>query len=550
MLLELVVTDLGVISELSLVLSPGMTAVTGETGAGKTLVVTALELLAGARADATVVRPGADEARVDGRFVDGAGDEVLLARVVPAEGRSRAYVGGRPAPVTALAEHGAGLVELHGQHSHQSLLSPSAQRAALDHFAGVDLRPLHAARRHVADIEAELRSLGGDAGERAHQLELLRFEVDELDRAGLGDLDEEVRLDAEEDLLASASAHRQAAAAAHTVLTDDHGAQEALAVALGSVSGLRPFADVEERLRALTAEVADVATDLRRSAESIEEDPARLEAVRQRRQLLRRLCRKHGVAGLAELVAIADRRRQALDELVAHGRRSQELERMATEAARAVARAAADVAAARRRAAPVLAAAVEARLRELAMPRARLEIGVAGEDPADDVCFLLAAGAGEPALPLAKVASGGELSRTMLALRLALGAAALAGGGRSGGHVRTLVFDEVDAGIGGQAGLAVGRALSALSTSAQVLVVTHLPQVAAFADAQIAVSKKDHGGRPVARARLLDDQARIVEVSRMLSGQPGSSTAQGHAQELLAVAARQRAGAGTESDHS
>ncbi len=550
MLLELAVTDLGVISELSLVFSPGMTALTGETGAGKTLVVTALELLAGARADATVVRPGADEARVDGRFVDGSGDEVVMARVVPAEGRSRAYVGGRPAPVTALAERGAGLVELHGQHSHQSLLSPSAQRAALDHFGEVDLRPLQAARRHLAGIEAELRSLGGDAGERARQLDLLRFEVDELDRAGLGDLDEEASLEAEEDLLAAATAHRQAAAGAHAVLADDHGAQEALAAALGGVSGLRPFAAIEERLRALAAEVADVATDLRRSAECIEEDPARLEAVRQRRQLLRRLCRKHGVADVAGLVGVAERRRHALDELVSHGHRSEELERAASEAAGAVAGAAADVAAARRAAAPALAAAVGARLRELAMPRARLEIDVAGDDPADDVRFLLAAGAEEPALPLAKVASGGELSRTMLALRLTLGAAALTGPDGGGGHVRTLVFDEVDAGIGGEAGLAVGRALSALSAGAQVFVVTHLPQVAAFADAQIAVSKSDDGGRPVARARLLDDESRVVEVSRMLSGQPGSSTAQGHAQELLAVAARQRALAGAGGDRS
>jgi DNA repair protein RecN (Recombination protein N) len=541
MLLELAVTDLGVISELSLVLSPGMTALTGETGAGKTLVVTALELLVGARADATVVRPGAAEARVDGRFVDAAGEEVVLTRVVPAEGRSRAYVGGRPAPVAALAELGSRLVELHGQHSHQSLLSASAQREALDHFAGVDLRPLHAARRHLADIEAELRSLGGDAGERARQLDLLRFEVDELDRAGIGDPDEEAHLEAEEELLASATASRQAAAVAHDTLTGERGAGEALAAALAAVSGLRAFIELEARLRALGAEVADAATDVRLAGDAIADDPARLEAVRQRRQLLRQLRRKHGAASLVDLLATADRRRQALEELLSSGRRSEELEQAAAEAVDAVARVAAGVADARRMAAPALAAAVEDRLRELAMPRARLEIGVAGPDPADEVRFLLAAGPGEPALPLAKVASGGELSRTMLALRLALGATALAEPAPGGGHARTLVFDEVDAGIGGEAGLAVGQALSSLTTGAQVLVVTHLPQVAAFADAQIAVSKNDHGGRPVADARLLDDEGRVVEVSRMLSGQPGSSTAQGHAQELLAVAARQRA---------
>ena len=188
MLVELAVTNLGVIPELSLVLGPGMTAVTGETGAGKTLVVTAIELLVGGRADANVVRPGAAEARVEGRFLrqaEGSVEEVVLTRVVPAEGRSRGYVDRRPVPVSALADIGAGLVDLHGQHSHQSLLATSAQRRALDLFAGVDLAPLTTARRHLLELDASLATLGGDAETRAGQAELLRFEVDELQHAGL-----------------------------------------------------------------------------------------------------------------------------------------------------------------------------------------------------------------------------------------------------------------------------------------------------------------------------------------------------------------------------
>ncbi len=539
MLLELVVSDLGVIPELSLVLGPGMTALTGETGAGKTLVVTAIELLVGGRADAAMVRPGAAEARIEGRFVHGDGEEVVLARTVPAEGRSRAYVDGRLAPVSALAQVAPGLVDLHGQHSHQSLLAPATQRGALDRFCDIDLAPLSAARGRLADVKAALAGVGGDAGDRASQVELLTFEVDELDRAGLDDPDEEGALEAEEDILADATAHRQAAVDAYAALADDGGAVDAVGLALATVAGRGPFADSEARLRSLAAEVAEVATDLRRIGESIEEDPARLEQLRARRQLLYRLRRRYQAATVAELLVAEAQVRSHLDELRGHDRRAAALEAARAEAGAEVASAAAAVGQARRHGGPRLATAVERHLHQLALPRARLEVAVSGDDPGDDVRFLLAANPGEPPLPLTKVASGGELSRTMLALRLALGAPTPAGPPpRLRG--RTLVFDEVDAGIGGEAALAVGRALSALGEGNQVLVVTHLPQVAAFADAQVALSKVEHGGRVAASARMLDVDARVVEMSRMLSGQPESDAARGHAEELLSVAARQR----------
>jgi DNA repair protein RecN (Recombination protein N) len=534
-LTELVVEDLGVIARLSLLLGPGMTAVTGETGAGKTLVVTAIELLVGGRADAGVVRPGAEGARVEGRFVEPDGSEVVLARVIPATGRSRAYVDGRLAPVARLAEVGAALVDLHGQHDHQSLLAASTQREALDSFGDIALAPLRAARARVAEIDAALAALGGDERARAREIDLLRFQVEELDAAALRDPDEDAALAAEEDRLGDAVAHREAAAAAHEALSADDGAIDALGRAVAAVAGRGPLANVEERLRSAAAELSEAAADVRALGESIEDDPARLAALRERRHLLHELRRKYGET-LADVLRFADEARRRLEELEGHDARAATLDADRTVALEAVTREAAAVAAARREAAPRLAAAVTTELAALAMARARIEVVVGDGDPGDDIRFLLAANAGEGLGPLSKVASGGELARTMLALRLVLsrhvGELPVAGG--------TLVFDEVDAGIGGEAALAVGRSLADLGRDAQVLVVTHLPQVAAFADAQVAVTKGDLEERTVATARVLDDADRVVELSRMLSGQPDSTVARDHAEELLAVAARER----------
>jgi len=526
---ELAVSDLGVIADLSLVLGPGMTALTGETGAGKTLVVTAIDLLVGGRADSTVVRPSAEEARVDGRFVDADGNEVVLSRVVPADGRSRAYVNGRPAPVSALAELGASLVDLHGQHAHQSLLAPATQRRALDAFGRVDLEPLRAARARLTEIDAGLAALGGDERARAREIDLLRFQVGELDAAALTDPDEDAALALEESVLADATAHREAASAAHVALADDGGASDAVGEAIAAVAGRAPFAELEARLRSVAADIAEAAADVRAAGEGIDEDPERLETLRARRQLLRDLRRKYGDS-LADVIAFAADARARLAELESHDARAAALDAERVRALAEERTAAADVAAARRKAAPKLAAAVQERLVTLAMPKARVEVVVEGDDPGDDVRFLLSANPGEPPALLSKIASGGELARTMLALRLALG----------DHDIPTLVFDEVDAGIGGEAALAVGRSLAALGAGGQVLVVTHLPQVAAFADAQVAVAKDERGGRTVASARRLDDAERVVELSRMLSGQPESAAARGHAEELLAVAAAER----------
>ena len=529
MLVELHVRDLGVIADLQLVLDSGMTALTGETGAGKTLVVEAIELLVGGRADAVLVRPGADEARVEGRFLTPDGvDETVLARAVPRNGRSRAYVDGRLATATELAELGRGLVDLHGQHAHQSLLSARSQRAALDRFASVDLAPLTRARERVKAVEDALAALGGDARARARELDLLRFQLSELKAANLDDPEEDRALEAEEDALADAAAHRDAASAAYEALLGDGGALDAVGQAMEAVAGRRPFADVESRLRTLQAELAEAAADLRTSGEAVVDDPERLDRVGGRRRLLRDLCRKYGER-LSEVMAFESEARTRLAALESHGVRVEALEGERQVATQAVERAGAAVARARRKAAPELAARVQEHLRDLAMPSARLEVVVDGPGPADDVELLLAANRGAAPLPLAKVASGGELARAMLAARLVLSDAP-----------PTLVFDEVDAGVGGEAALAVGRALAELATGHQVLVVTHLPQVAAFADHQVVVTKDERNGQTVASARAVDGPDRVVELSRMLSGQPSSGTARDHAEELLATAATQR----------
>jgi len=555
-ILELSVRDLGVIAELRLLLGPGMTALTGETGAGKTLVVDAIELLVGGRADPMLVRSGADEARVEGRFVrpggtrsDGdrgrdaggdAGDEIVLARVIPRSGRSRAYIDGRLATAGELAHVGAELVDLHGQHTHQSLLHAAAQREALDRFGHVDLGPLQAARSEIATVLDELGRMGGDERARARELDLLRYQVADIDAAAIAGPDEDDELGRLEDELADATAHREAATGAVILLSGDGtgsehqaaaSATDAVGSALALVAGRAPLSEAETRLRTLHAELSDVAGELRVAAEAIDEDPERLAQVRERRQLLHDLRRKYGET-LADVLAEGERLRVRLNELEDHDRRAAELDARLAVARGAEAEAAVKVAAARRDAAPLLASEVQSHLAELALPKAQVEVVVNGEDPADDVELRLAANPGTPPLPLAKVASGGELARTMLALRLVLTAAP-----------PTLVFDEVDAGIGGAAAVAVGRSLARLADQPhQVFVVTHLPQVAAYADAQVRVTKQSDEATTVARASVLDDRERVVELSRMLSGQADSDAARVHAAELLTTAAAERGG--------
>ena len=532
MLVELRVRDLGVIADLDLVIGPGMTALTGETGAGKTLVVEALELLLGGRADASIVRAGASEAFVEGRFITG-DREVVLSRAVPIDGRSWAYVDGRMAPASLLSEKGDDLVDLHGQHVHQSLLHQAAQREALDRFAGADLDEVAQAREELAGIDARLAELGGDPQVLARTVGLLRFQLDEIASAAIIAADEDDQLAAEESLLAHIGELRAATAEARDALVGSDasqsraalGATDLLGTAIARLASHEALSDLAAPLRAAQADVEDVARELRLREERLEEDPERLEAVRRRLQVFADLRRKYGPS-LADVIEFAGATRAELADLEDAGQTRDALAARRVGAAAALRQAEERLGACRRQAAPKLAAAVEAHLQELALSGARLEVRIGEDPPGSDVEFLLGANPGEPLLPFSKVASGGELARAMLATRLVLSAAP-----------PTLVFDEVDAGVGGEAALAVGRALCAIGRDHQVLVVTHLAQVAAFADQQVLVSKSELQGRTVARARPVTGEDRVVELSRMLSGHPDSAAARRHAKELLAMAA-------------
>ncbi|MFM8648531.1 MAG: DNA repair protein RecN [Actinomycetota bacterium] len=529
MLTELRIENLGVIEELRLVIGTGLVAVTGETGAGKTMIVEAIDLLVGGRADTTSVRAGAAEARVEGRFVDG-DDEWILGRVIPVDGRSRAYVNGRLATVGQLAEIGTRLVDLHGQHAHQSLLSAAVQRAALDEFGGIDATELRVARARLTEIDAAIAALGGDQRSRLREVELLRYQITEIDAVGLGDVSEDAQLDAHEDRLADASAHREAADAFDHEISADGGVIDRLSGAVARLSGRGPYESVETRLRSLMAELSELNREVRSIGEACEDDPEKLAEIRIRRQALRDLRKKYGET-LAEVADFVTTARERLRELESVDSRVEELELERERVLLEERKVAAKVARARKKAAPRLAEAVTVHLQKLAMPKAVVTVAVNGDDPADDVTFELAANPGLPSAPLVKSASGGELARTMLALRRVLS---------SGPPI--LVFDEVDAGIGGEAALAVADALHELGERHQVFVVTHLGPVAAAADVHVAVEKRvvDDAGREstFAGAKVLSAGERVGEIARMLSGRADSSAAQRHARELLTQKSR------------
>lgn len=547
MLHELHIDGLGVIEDLHLELDPGLNVLSGETGAGKTLVTVGLALALGRRASASLVRPGAGAARVQARFdpsdaAAAAGwvedDELLLARTVSADGRSSARIGGQLAPASALVDVARDLVEFHGQHEGVRLLSAAAQTGFLDRFAGgahgdaVDrLREEHealrAARASLADLVERER-------DREREMDLLAYQVREIGsvapRAG-----ELAELGLEEARLAHAERLLERAASAERTLSEEGAASDALASAasiLAVAAELDPGAsDLAERAAGLGAGAAELARDVRAYRDRLELDPARLETVRERIAALRGLLRKYGDREEDVLAFLEDARR-ALEALEGS---AVERDRLAADVAereervRALAIAVSD---GRAEAAPRLASELEAELHELGMEGASVDVALVPNaevvaSGAERVELGFAGGPGQARMPFSKVASGGELSRTMLACRSVLADL---------DAVPTLVFDEVDAGIGGHAGVAVGRRLATLAASRQVLVVTHLPQIASFADRHVRISKRD--GR--ASIEVLDDGGRVAELTRMLSGLPGSEAAATHAEELLAQAGRSK----------
>lgn len=551
MLHELRITGLGVIADLDLDLHPGLNVLTGETGAGKTMVTVGLSLALGGRGAASLVRAGAKAARIQARF-DAPADmaegwaedgEVILARSVGADGKSSARIGGQLATASALAQIGAGLVEVHGQHQAQRLLSSVTQTAFLDRFAGdvhlVALAAYREAFEELRTVRADLEHLRSASRDREREVDLLAYQVNEIKavdpRAG-----ESERLVGEEARLGHVERLLEEAAATEATLAGDDGVADALGGAAGRLDAaaeLDPAAkDLAARARGLAAELGELARDVRGYREGLLVDPARLQEVRERLSALGSLRRKYGETD-AEVLDFLQQAEERLEALTGADDRLVELEaRAGVLTARAGERAAV-VSRGRAAAAPELANALGRELEALGMPEARVEIAL-NADPDADLApsgaeraeLRFAGGPGQPLQPLAKAASGGELSRTMLACRSVLADL---------DDIPTLVFDEVDAGIGGQAGLAVGKRLARLARDRQILVVTHLPQIACFADRQVRV-RKDAGDATV---EVLDDAERVAELSRMLAGLAGSESAVSHAEELLGEAAKVRSGA-------
>jgi DNA repair protein RecN (Recombination protein N) len=551
MLDELHIRGLGVIEDASLRLAPGLTVVTGETGAGKTMLVTALQLLLGARADTDLVRGGHDAAIVDARFCpapDGSGEwtddpgELVVSREVPASGRSRARLGGRLAPASALADLLGPHVEVHAQHEHLRLARPAIQRTLLDAYAGdPHARTLAAYRQEYRawrDAAARLADLQASDRERARELDRLQFELDEIGAVGI-DLDRDGAIDDELDELAHAEELQLGLLRAAEALGSD-GAQDPIGVAVDAMRRLPAqtahIRELADRVQELASLAVDVATDLRDHADATHADPERLAELNARRSTLQGLRRKYG----EDLQAILDYEADALARLAAlqaDADSTDDLQRQVEQGQQRVAELAAAVHDSRRVAADRLADAVAGHLADLAMPHARVEIQLTATDPgpdgADEVIFCLAPNPGEPPRPLATAASGGERSRVALAIEVALADVE---------DASVLVFDEVDAGIGGATAMAVGHKLARLAAGGrrQVLCVTHLAQLAAYADVHHVVEKGIRDGRTVTTTRQVATDDRVVELSRMLGGDTGDA-ARAHARELLDEASRRRA---------
>jgi DNA repair protein RecN (Recombination protein N) len=561
MIEEIRIGSLGVIDSSTLELGPGLTVITGETGAGKTMVVTALGLLLGGRADSGAVRSGARQARIEGVVVAGDGtaefwdsfaagvdeaggevedDRVVLARNLTAEGRSRAFVGGAAVPVTTLARVAEPLVAVHGQSDQHRLLQARAQRDALDRFGGPALLDLATRYRELYTrlraLETALDEVVATARERAREADLLRFGLGEIE-AVRPEAGEDTALAAEESRLGFADTLRAAAEQAREALSSEQEAPDALAAvaeARALLDGVREHDTAAGELADRLAEVAyllsDVAADVASYAARIDTDPARLATVSERRAALTALTRKYGES-IDEVLVWAEQSAARLLELDSTDERIESLRAEQEQLRTELSEAAAALSAARTEAAGRLSSEVTEELAQLAMPDARVEITVVPTEPgpsgADEVTFLLAANTGSEPRPLHKGASGGELSRVMLALEVSLAGTS---------PVPTFVFDEVDAGVGGAAAVEVGRRLARLARSAQVLVVTHLPQVAAYADRHVLVEKASDGSVTSSGLTTLDDEGRESELSRMLAGLADSDTALAHARELLEVA--------------
>lgn len=562
MIEEIHIRDLGIITDARLPLEPGFSVLTGETGAGKTMVVTALGMLLGARSDATSVRNGAKNALAEAvvrlprghralalaeeaggttEEIDEQSSELLMARTVNASGRSRAHVSGCSAPIGTLAQIGQSLVAVHGQSDQLRLKSPAEQRQSLDLYAGEELASLLEKYRDNYEryraAAAELKEVRENSRARALEAQSLQGALEEIaavnPRAG-----EEDELKAEMVKLMNVEALRIASATALTALSGSEysSGEEANVMGLldaargalqGQASADEELAALEARINELMILTTDIASDLSSYAASLDvEGPERLAQVQTRRAQLATLMRKYG-ADIAEVLEWAEGSRARLDTLVDDPQRQETLETELVQLRKVLGEQAEELTNLRRAAAQKLADAVSEELTALAMPNASLVVEVAEAEKfsvhgRDTVTFMLAPHRTAVPRPLGKGASGGELSRVMLALEVVLAEV---------DPVPTFIFDEVDSGVGGKAAIEIGRRLAMLARHVQVLVVTHLPQVAAFADQHILVLKNDDAS--LSKVQVLTEEERVVELARMLSGHDQSESAREHARELL-----------------
>jgi DNA repair protein RecN (Recombination protein N) len=535
---ELHVKDLALIDEAWLELGPGMTVLTGETGAGKTVLVGALKLLLGERADVTLVRSGASEALVEGRFTfDGC--ERFARRRLSAEGRSKCYLDGEMSTVTGLDDALGAEVDLHGQHEHQALLHPARHVGYLDRFIGAPAADALADYRDAwaAAVRArqEAEMLAAALRDRDSRMDGLRWTIEEIDSVS-PQPGEDVAIETQLPRMRHAERLTEASVTAFNALRRDGGASDALDEALAALhaaAGLDPALDaMADDLGVSMAAIDDAGTRIRAYGESIDYDLGALNEAEARLLALTSLKRKHGLT-LDDVFAARESAAAELETLEAGEAGLQAAQEAVRAADAALLEAGEALGAVREQAAPLFTQQLAAAASDLALPDAVFDVSFAAlpfdtwtADGPHKVEFLFSSSAGDPARPLARIASGGEVSRVMLALKGVLGGA---------DTVPVLVFDEIDAGIGGATALAVGRRLARLSRGRQVLVITHLAQVAAYADAHLVVEKSEVDGRAVTRVRPVAGEERVVEVARMLSGSD-SDTGLAHARELLSIA--------------
>ena len=563
MLRYLKVSHLAVIDAVEVEFDAGLNVLTGETGAGKSILIGAVGLLLGGRASGDLVRSGEEVATVEAIFEAGE-EEILVRREITAQGRSRAFVNGVLATAGALRDLSARLVELHGQHEHQTLLDPSTHVGILDTFGalGEAARQTAEAFQTLLAAREELARSRAAARDRDARLELITFQLNELDRAALkpsapGEPDEDVELHSLRQVLSSAERVERLCTESYASLYESDGA---ILAGLGTVwrrvaelaaldPRFQPFLEARDGIK---SQLEDLAAFLRQYADRIEASPARLQQVEDRLALLERLKRKHGPA-LADVIAKRDALRREVAELERGDERIQELESQAREVAAAFLSSARRLSAARRRVAVSFGKSLETLLADLAMERTRFEVrlGEAADEAAwtaqgiDIVEFFVSPNPGEELRPLARIVSGGELSRLMLAIKVLTFGARLAEAERNepaatagkprlrGAGAPGLIFDEVDAGIGGRVADVVGRKLRALGSAFQVLCITHLPQIAAYADTHFAIDKRIQNGRTRTTVRALDTAGRVDELARMLGGEAVTDGLRRSAREML-----------------